>query len=118
MGDAIHARLVKLVGTVGAAAIPGDSGHSVAWCLDQLPALYAKFHQTNDSRYGEEITRLVRAVLKLLADPSGAFPVSEALAESLLVRLHLIHEQFGIPRLDIGLPRVAKPLPQKGRLTG
>jgi hypothetical protein len=111
MGDALQAQLVELVGELGTAAIPGDSKHSAAWCVRQLPALYAKFHQTSESRYGEEISRLVRAVLQMLADPAGAFPGSEALAASLLVRLQLLHEQFGIPRLDFGLPGSAKPRP-------
>jgi hypothetical protein len=113
MGDALQAQLVELVGEVGAAPIPATSKHSAVWCVEQLPALYAKFHQTSESRYGAEIIRLVRAVLRMLATPPGTFPGSEALAASLLVRLHLLHEQFGIPRLDFGLPGGAKPRPRK-----
>ena len=118
MDETAQVHLAALEDEVRAAALSEAGRHSALWCLGRLLPQYALHRQTCESRYGEEITRLVRAVLKLLTDPSGAFPVSEALAESLLVRLHLIHEQFGIPRLDIGLPRVAKPLPQKGRLTG
>jgi hypothetical protein len=114
MGDALQTQLVALVGEVKAAAIPGDSKHSAFWCVQQLPNLYAKFHQTSESHYGEEITRLVRAVLRMLADPRGAFPGSEALAAGLLVRLHLLHEEFGIPRLDFRLLGAAKPRPRKG----
>jgi hypothetical protein len=112
MGDALQAQLVELIGEVEAAAIPGDSKHSAVWCVRQLPALYATFHQTSESRYGEEITRLVRAVFRMLADPPGAFPGSEVLAATLLVRLHLLHEQFGLPRLDLGLPGAVKPRPR------
>ena len=39
MGDALQAQLVALVGEVKAAAIPGDSKHSAAWCVQQLPKL-------------------------------------------------------------------------------
>jgi hypothetical protein len=113
MGDALQAQLMELVDEVGAAPIPAASKHSAVWCVEQLPALYARFQQTSESRYGEEITRLVRAVLRMLADPPNAFPGSEALAASLLVRLHLLHEQLGIPRLDFGLPAGAKPRPRK-----
>ncbi len=113
MGDALQAQFVELVGEVEAAAIPGAAKHSAVWCVRQLPALYAKFHQTSESRYGEEITRLVRAVLRMLSDPPGTFLGTETLAASLLVRLHLFHEQFGIPRLDFGLPGAAKTRPRK-----
>ena len=113
MDDALQAQLVELVGEVEAVAIPDASKHSAVWCVRQLPALYARFQQTGESRHGEEITRLVRAVLQMLADPSGAFPGSEALAASLLVRLHLFHEQLGIPRLDFGLSGAMKPRPRK-----
>jgi hypothetical protein len=115
MNDPLQAQLGELISEVEAAAFPVEGKHSAAWCVQQLPALYAKFCQTSESRYGEEITRLVRAVLRMLADPTGAFPGSEALAASLLVRLHRLHEQFGIPRLDFGLPGAAKPRPRKVR---
>jgi hypothetical protein len=115
MNDPLQAQLEELISEVEAAVIPVDGKHSAAWCVRQLPALYAKFRQTSESRYGEELTRLVRAVLRMLADPTGAFPGSEALAASLLVRLHRLHEQFGIPRLDFELPGAAKPRPRKVR---
>src|SRR5262249_12148627 len=113
MNDPLQAPLGELIREVEAAAFPVEGKHSAAWCVRQLPALYAKFRQTSESRYGEGITRLVRAVLRRLADPTGAFPGSEALAASLLVRLHLLHEQFGIPRLDFGPPAAVKPRPRK-----
>ena len=58
-------------------------------------------------------TDIGAAVLRMLATPPGTFPGSEALAASLLVRLHLLHEQFGIPRLDFGLLGAGKHRPRK-----
>src|SRR5262245_25237841 len=113
MNDPLQAPLGELIREVEAAALPADGKPTALWCVRQLPALYAKFRLTSESRYGEEITRLVRAVLQMLVDPTGAFPGSEALAASLLVRLHLLHEQFGIPWLDFGPPAAVKPRPRK-----
>jgi hypothetical protein len=60
MADALQARLGALAHEVRVASISSDSKHTVLWCLESLPTLYAKFCQTSESRYGHEITRLVR----------------------------------------------------------
>ena len=113
MDEAVQAHLAALEAEVRTAALSEGGKHTALWCLGQLLPRYAQYRQTRESRYGEEITRLVQAVLRMLATPPGTFPGSEALAASLLVRLHLLHEQLGIPRLDFGLPAAAKPRPRK-----
>ena len=59
MADALQVQLEALMDEVRAASIPSDSKHTVLWCLESLPTLYAKFCQTSESRYGHEITALI-----------------------------------------------------------
>jgi hypothetical protein len=99
MGEDLQARLAELVHALGTAAIPEDIRPTALWCVRHLPALYAKLHQTHESRYAEEITRLARALLQGLTDP---------LAADLLARLERLHEDLGIPRLGLAPRRPRK----------
>ena len=67
MREALQVQLAALRSEVGSERVSGDWGHTVDWCFGQLPALYEQLRQTNESRYGDEITRRVLAVLKELA---------------------------------------------------
>jgi hypothetical protein len=84
MADALQAQLGALTDEVGAASIPGDSKHTVLWCLESLPTLYAKFCQTSESRYGHEITRLVQGVFKELLQSKPISQEAQQLATSML----------------------------------
>jgi hypothetical protein len=114
MDKALRDHLAALGKEVGAAAIPGDCKHSVVWCIGQLPALYAKFRQTSESRYGEQITRLGRAVQKALAESRPVGPGAQQLAVSITDRLRLLHEQVGLPGLGLKLPGALPPGKGKG----
>ena len=109
MADELDARLGVLVNEVRAAAIPSDGKHTVLWCLEQLPNLYARFRQTSESRYGHEITRLVKAVFKELLQCKPNSPHAEQLAASIASRLRLLHEQLGLPELNVESPRGSAP---------
>ena len=72
----IRSRVILLHPTLGGALestaprdrTSGDTSHTVVWCLEQLPGLYAKFCQTRESRYGDEIRRLEQGILGELAN--------------------------------------------------
>jgi hypothetical protein len=106
MDEALQVRLTALGDEVRAAAIPDGPKHSALWCVGQLPALYAKFRRTNDTQYGDEITRLVRAALHELAKSGRGRPDASSLAARITDQLRLLHEEFGLPRLAVG-PRAA-----------
>jgi hypothetical protein len=77
-----------------------------------LPKLYVKFVETNESRFGEEITRLVQGALKDLAAIETVCPEAHRLAARIIKRLRLLHEQFGIAELNlrpIGPPPTRSP---------
>ena len=101
MDQALQAFVAAVGNDVSAAALPKDCKRTVAWCIEKLPGLYAGFHQTSESRYIEEISRFVRAVLKELATNKKAGPGVHKLAASITDRLRLLHEQFGLPRLNL-----------------
>jgi hypothetical protein len=113
MDDALQAELGALGDEVRTAAIPSDCQHTASWCLGQLPALYAKFRQTRETRYGDEITRLVQAVLKALVDNKAVCPEAAQLAAGITERLRLLHEQLGLPGMGLKTPGAAAPRSRK-----
>jgi hypothetical protein len=101
MTEALQAQLAVLGRKVRAAAIPDGCKHTTGWCIGKLPPLYAKFRETNESRYGEEITRLVQGMLQDLTTSDRSGPVAHKLATNITNRLQLLHEQFGLPVLNL-----------------
>jgi hypothetical protein len=117
MGDALQDQLAALRSEVGAGQISGECKQTVNWCFGQLPALYDKFCRTNESRYGDEITRRIVAVLKELAASKDHTLAAGKMATHITGRLGLLHEQFGLPRLVLKLSAVAKVPVAKARRT-
>ena len=109
MNEALQSRLAVIENDVSAAAIPDECRRTATWCIGQLSPLYAKFRETNESRYVEEITRLVRGILKELTATKKACPEAQQLAASITEQLRIFHEQFGLPRLNLK-PLGASPL--------
>jgi hypothetical protein len=80
MDGALQAQHAALGDEVVAAAIPEGCKQTAAWCIGQLPTLYGKFRQTCESRYGEEISRLVQWLLKELTTSQQTCPEAHQLA--------------------------------------
>ena len=104
MVEALQAHLGALEDEIQATAIPGGCKQSVAWCIRQLPPLYTLFRQTNESRYGDEISRLFQCVLKELTKGETACPKAQRLVSSIPGRLQLLHAQWGLARLELKSP--------------
>lgn len=113
MEHAIQVQLAELGNDVRAAAIPAASKQTTLWCVDRLPTLYANFRLTYESRYGEEITRLVQGAMNELVSSATASAATQKLAASIIERLHLLHEQTGIPKLTLKPPRPSPPRSRK-----
>jgi hypothetical protein len=103
MDKAIAAHLKGLQDAVRATTIPEDSQRTALWCLKQLPAQYALSRQTNESRYDDEITRLVQVLIQQLA-ASGTCPEARKLAASLPEDFRLLHERLGLSFLALKPP--------------
>jgi hypothetical protein len=107
MNEALHTQLAWIGDKVRAAAIPADSKESALWCVGQLPALYIRLDETCESRFGDEIARLVQVTLKLLLNVKKTTPALEQLAADIPDRLRNVHEKLGIPALTLKTPRAA-----------
>jgi hypothetical protein len=112
MDEAAQAHLAALEDEVRGAALPEGVRHTALWCLGQLLARYAQYRQTRESRYGEEITRLVRGLLKGITESPGGGPPRQQLATRILDRLQILHEQLGLPGLGLPAP---SPSPRRSR---
>jgi hypothetical protein len=116
MGRGFQAQLAALGKQVRAAAISGDWQYTSDSCFGRLPALYEKFCQTNESRYGEEISRRLLAVLNELASDERNSPEARKLSTRITDRLRLLHERFGIPGFDLKAPAPSRSdSPKAGR---
>ncbi len=109
MDEALQTQLAAMGDEVLLVAIPDDCKRTIRWCVEQLPSLYADFRQTSESRYINEITRLVQGMLKELTTSKKARPEAQRLAASITEQLRLLHEQFGLPGLKL-TPLGAPPL--------
>ncbi len=74
-----------------------DTRQTTLWCLRQLPDLYRELARTYDSRHGDEIQRLTRAIFQKVS----VSPVGEAVREQLVG----LHERLGFGALELKLPR-------------
>jgi hypothetical protein len=100
MSEDFRDELAAIGTLVNSADLSAESKHTVAWCLKQLPALYGKFCQTNESRYGEEIVRLEQGILRNLAEKTTLSPDAQKVAEDIVDRLRVLHGRFGLQGLD------------------
>ena len=113
MDLALESLLAALRQEVRAVAISNDGKHTALWCLEQLPMLYVQFCQSSESRYGEEIRRLLQAVLNGLVAGKPVCPKAHKLAASIPDRLRLLHDAFGLPALSLKLPSASSPRSRK-----
>ncbi len=110
MHERIKAHFEELEEAIRTTTVAADRKEAIAGSVKRLSALYAKFRETNDSRYGAEITRLVQGVVNDLA----ACPEARQLDAAFREKLHLLHEELGVPELILK-SAPAPPGPKKTR---
>jgi hypothetical protein len=110
MHESIRAHFRELEEALRSTAVPADRLEVIAGSIRRLPALYARFRETNESRHGEEIARLVQGVLKDLQ----ACPQARGLDAAFREKLRLLHEELGVPPLALKAAPPT-PAPRKGR---
>lgn len=103
MQKRFQARLAAVGKGLQAAAMSEGCRRTAAWCVGQLPSLYTKFQQTNESRYGDEITRVIQVLLNELAHSEETRPGARQLAAQITDKFRLLHETFGLPPLRLAL---------------
>jgi hypothetical protein len=105
----IQMHFQTLVDDVQETALPADRKEVFAGSIQRLSALYIKFRQADESRYFDEITRLVQALLKDLE----VCPEAQKLDADFREKLRLLHEELGLPKL--ALKSTPPPKPKKAR---
>ncbi|OAI41204.1 hypothetical protein AYO40_03600 [Planctomycetaceae bacterium SCGC AG-212-D15] len=114
MDKILHTALLNLSNEVEATAIPSDCKHTAAWCLGKLPGLYAHYGSTHESRYGDEITRLVQVLIAELTRSQGGCKEAQAMACGMAARFQTLHERLSLPILLLKAPVLpAAPVPIK-----
>jgi hypothetical protein len=115
MQERLQDQLAALGKGVEGAAMTEGCKQTAAWCVGRLPRLYSMLEQTNESRYGDEITRIVQALINELADSEKTRPGGRQLADQITDQFRLLHETFGLPRLHLKLQAAATSRPRKTR---
>ena len=75
MDETAQVHLAALEDEIRSAALSETGKNSALWCLGRLLPQYAPYRQTCESRYGEEITRLVRGLLKVITEDPAVTPL-------------------------------------------
>jgi hypothetical protein len=101
------AEIVTLHALVQTADLAADAKHSVLWCLDQLPSLYAEFLRQYECRFADKIRHLVQAVLKRL-DEKAAGKDSGLVREAIAGRLSDLHQRLGLGSFLLKVPTPGK----------
>lgn len=114
MEKAFQAELAVLGEEVRLAAIPNNCKETALWCLLQLPGLYAKFGAMRESRYSDEIARLIRGVVEELGGQKGDSE-TQKLALRISDYFRLLHEEHGLPALQL---KASRPPTTRSRKTG
>ena len=104
MHEAIQAHFQELAHAVETTAIPADRQQVLKTSINGLAKLYTQFRETNESRYGKEITRVVQAVLRELE----TCPQARKLDADFREKLRLLHDRLGVPGLVLK-PQAAAP---------
>lgn len=104
MHDRIRSHFAAIEKAIATTTILDERKKAISDLIEKLPPLYTKYRETNSSRFGDEVTRLVQAVLREL----GACPQAQKLEEEFREELHRLHEDLGIPRLPLKAPPAPK----------
>lgn len=116
MEKTLETTLQVLSKNVEATAISPEGKRKVAWCLGKLGGLYAHYHASHESRYGDEIGRLVQAVIKELTLVPDECPDAHQLAMGMSERFQELHERLGLPALMLKSPAPVKAAARKKRV--
>jgi hypothetical protein len=109
MDSDLQAELATIGKLVEAADAVDRARPAVNWALNRMPLLYQQLMKTYESRYLDEIVRLVTGMRQALAR-DGAPELAEAIA----TRLTAMHSRRGFPSLGLKPPPPA-PVKQPKR---
>jgi len=108
MHASVQSHFEAFEAALDATQLPADRKKLMSAAIRKLADLYTQWHQTNSSRYGDEITRHVQFLLQELE----GCPEASKLGPDFRSRLKELHEEIGVPALALKAPKAA-PRPRK-----
>src|ERR1051326_3617433 len=105
MHEEIRSHIAELQSALETTSLAEERKEYISKSVTKLVTLYQQFRETNESRCGDSIARLVGSILRELE----ACPEASKLDAKFREGLHALHEELGIPRLMLKPP---KPLPK------
>lgn len=87
--------------------LPEAVEYNVTWSVQQLPPLYEGLCQTGESRFANEIQRLVQGMVNSLKDAKDC-PEAPGLATLITDQLRDMHERLGLGELELKKPAAPK----------
>lgn len=100
MNDQIRSHFAEIELTLSKSGIPEARQKTISESIAKLPLLYKQYRETNSSRFGDDIARIVQS---LLCDVSLC-PDAEKKEVDFREGLHRLHEDLGIPKLPLKAP--------------
>ena len=111
MHDQIRSHFAAIESALAATTIPQPRQQAISDLIGKLPPLYTQYRETNSSRFGDDITRIVQTLLREM----GTCPEATKLEADFREGLHRLHEDLGIPKLPLKAPKA--PPAAKSRKT-
>jgi hypothetical protein len=104
MDKVVMTTLTALSKSVEATTVSPDCKHTIAWCLGKLPPLYANYQSSYESRYADEIRRLVQTLIQQLTDDTGGGAEAYQIGSGMAERFQVLHERLNLPALILKCP--------------
>jgi hypothetical protein len=104
MDKIVMSTLTALSKSVEATDVSPDCKHMVAWCLGKLPSLYANYQSSYESRYGDEIKRLVQALIQQLTSKTDGCEEAYQIGTGMAGQFQVLHERLNLPVLILKSP--------------
>jgi hypothetical protein len=105
MNSYLQAELATIGRLVEAAAVGDRPRQTVLWALNKMPLAYQQLMKTYESKYVDEIVRLVTLIQKELTNENAP-----KLAATIATRLTTMHSRRGFPSLGL---KPTPPAPAK-----
>ena len=111
MHEALLAHFHALQDALETTAISAEVEQINATRMGRLADLYTQFGKSHESRYLEEMSGLVRLILRELE----GCPKAQALGAPFRDKLRLLHEELGLPALNLKSPSLPRAAPRTNK---
>ena len=104
MHETVKALFTDMEASLDKTPIPADRKRLISAAVSKLANLYKRYRETNESRYGDEMTRQVQFIVGELEACREAHQLSLDFRKG----LQGLHAELGIPPLSLKAPKALK----------